>query len=565
MAPIKTPIVGGMGPQIRSQVLRDFRGGLNFSADGPQFAANEVIDCHDVDLQGNGGFKRRYSFRPLGSTGLGTSAVPKFLYHIPSTGTTGVTLVGGQAGSPAHDKLAVYSVSLTEGIAPTTTLTFTTDSTVGTTWSAAMMARVSAPGTSYVWIHRDYIAPMQRYDTTSGLTTELADSHGAYNDTFTSDGVGSTYNGVPTGNHCPRASIVCAHLDYLFHADTYETATRHPARVRFSHPGEPGDYRTDDFFDVGEGQDSDAITAMVSAYGALFIFKRRSVWMLEGYSADTFSLKRIAYGVGAANKNAACTSQQGIMFWDQMRGVHAISYMHTAGGRMWTVEPQWKNLHVAIENGRFTNEENVCLIWSGTRLYVVGLNDSGADLPNKTYVMDTEVGPGYWQYDVGFDLGRDYVDQFGLHHLMGTSPYRGQTGATQYKDRVNIHAFAPATLPDKYGSASVDYNGSLTHAWIDGGDSSLKKRYRRFSVVFDNMESTHTIAGVAYKNWDPVTQQRTYTIAGNASSFVAGTDINKRSGTVGTAYAVAIKLTGPNDRDWRIGQITHRFIPQRIT
>lgn len=551
MSIIKAPPLQGRPPPVRSQILRDFTGGLNLRDVGTTMARNELVQCSDVDILPMGGVRRRASFRPLASNGLSTTLQARMLYQVPASAATGTILSGSRDTIGTSDKLAVFTTAVVEGNAPDVTRTFTTASTLNESWSCATVARVATPNSVQVFIHRDSLAPVQRYMPDTTLSAELTPD--LYNEVFAS----------PAANACVKSSLVCAHLHFLFHADTVETGTRHFSRVRWSHPDEPMDFRVGDFFDMGEGQDGDMITAMVSAYGALFIFKRFSVWMLTGQGPTTFNWTRIAYGIGTANKNAAVASMNGLYFFDEMRGMHVITYARGASGRIWMAQPVWQKLHNAISDGTVSNSTAAVIAWGGQRLYVTGLKNGTADLSNVTYVHDVEAGQGWFQYDVGFALINTFKDAADLYHLMGVGPYKGAAGQTTYRDFIEIQGLN-STLADKLGVTTSNYNGSFTHAWVDGGDQSLKKRFRRFSVVFDNLPAASTIAGIAYKDWDTTISARTFTIVGTAVSFAAGVELNKRSGTIGTCYATAVKLTGPNDQDWRVKQVTHRFIPYRI-
>jgi hypothetical protein len=552
VAIIKTPPLQGSPPPVRSQILRDFTGGLNLRDIGVTMRVNELSQCSDVDLLPAGGVRRRASFRPLASNGLSTTLQSRWLHQVPASGATGLLFSGSRDVAGTADKVAIWSTSpIVEGASPDATRTFTTASTLNESWSSAEFARVAAPNSVQTFVHRDCLAPVQRIMPDTTLSAELTAD--LYNDNLA----------APAANACVKSSLVCTHLQYLFHADTVESATRHFSRVRWSHPGEPMDFRTADFIDVGEGQDNDMITALISAYGNLFIFKRFSVWMLTGVGPTTWSIQKIASGIGTANKNAAVASMNGVFFFDEMRGAHMVTYAKSSSGRVWQAEPVWQKLHNAISDGTVTNSTAAVMCWAGQRLYVTGLKNGSADLSNVTYVHDVECGEGWWQYDVGFALIAGYKDSSDLYHLMGVGPYVGATGQATHRDFVQIQGLN-STLPDKFAATTTNYNGSFTHAWVDGGDQSLKKRFRRFSVVFDDLPAADTIAAIAYKNWDPSVTARSYTIVGTASVFTPGVQTNKRSGTIGTCYATAVKLTGPNNRDWRIEQVTHRFIPQRI-
>lgn len=550
---IPTPPVQGAPPAIRSAVLRDFTGGLNYRDDSLQLAPNEVASAIDVDLSAQGGFQRRKSFRTLASTELDTTTPPRFLFNIAGDNNDGLLFVGGRDGSA--DDLSYFSTfSDNAGIAVERAFTHAT--TLGQTWSGALMKRVEANGDQNLYIHRDYQQPVQAWETDTNLHTEMGDpaaSSGAgWNEDFA----------APVGGFMPFASLLCAHHEYMFHADTNEDSTRHDSRIRWSHPGHPGDYRENDFIDVGEGQDNDRVTAMVSAFGALFIFKQRSVWMLSGYDTDSFSIERIATGVGAGNKNAATSSQYGVAFFDQNLGVHEITYMKGASGRTWIAQCTWQKLNPAITDKRITNTQHACMTWVNSKLYVSGLCIGGATVPNVTYVHDEQVSPAWWAYGVGFTMMCSWAGNNTPEKLVGVGPCFD--GTTTNYDRVAI--FDLTTSPTDSldgGFTELDIAASLQTAWVAAGDPSLKKRFRRFSLVFDNLDISNTITVYAYKDWK-TPNYRSYTIAGDWDGFSPIEQKNVRGGTIGTAYSASLVIQGPSNVEWGVNMITLRYIPQRI-
>lgn len=554
---IPTPPIHGSPPPISSAVLRDFTGGLNYNVDDLQLEANETIDCLDVVLSEEGGFRRRRGFRSLGVTGLSASVTPKYLFHFPAT-DNGDILVGGQTTTP-DDALAVWqSGAVTDAGARSGLLTFTTDSTLAQTWSGALIKAVNDTlGNQALYIHRDYLSLVQKYRNNMTLSAELADSYGAFNEDFA----------APTNNHAPKASICCNHSNYLFHGDTYENSLRRTSRIRWSHPGQPGDYRANDYIDVGEGQDNDTITALVSAQGRLFIFKSKSVWVLDGFSAETFAMTKIAEGIGAVNKNAAQASIDGVVFFDRYLGLHKI----TASNRTWNVVNMWNKLSKAIDRGDITGTANVTVACVGPRIYISGMLWQGAAHPNRTWVNDYRAGEAWWVYSVGFELMTSWTSSAGGRYLLTAGAFTNEGGAsTTYYNYPNMHAYLTGAnqLSDVLGTTVVTYKGHLTTSWANGGDPSRKKRFRRFSMVFLNMAASSPFVVDAYRNWSiDVPPVRTFSVAGTGSPTASdfGQQINVRGGALGTAYSAAVRVTGPNDQNWVLNQITFRFVPRRIT
>lgn len=541
---------------MHSQILSDWSGGLNLSADDFQLARNETADCLDVDPSPLGGIERRSSFRSLGDSGLSTTDAPRFLYHFQSdSDDNGFILMGNTDGT--HDYLTTWATGdITDGHARTQKRQFTTDSTLSNTWSAALVRpRVSVDHEVVLYIHRDRQAKVQTFQTDGLLHSEQTNSYGNYNEDFDN----------PLGGTCPYASLCCTHLDYLFHADTYENSIRRSSRIRWSHPAQPGDYRENDFVDVGDGHDNDVIRGLVSWANALFIFKERSVWVMTGYDVDTFAMTRLADNIGVSNKNCCIQTVNGVFFFDEWLGLQQIVQKGSAFG----IKPMWLSLNTAIDDGRLTLTKFATIGESGGKIYVSGMRWRGATNHNRTFVYDYMNDNGWWAYSVGFRLLRGFTSALGEKHIMGAGPFTNEGGAsTNYANYLCIQGYLSSDVDDRFNaSTEVTYTGHMTTAWVDGGDAGLKKRFRRFSMVFDNMAATSPFTVLSYRNWSNTTPTaRSYTVAGTATPSAAdfGMQISKRGGAIGSGYSAALKITGPNDKAWGLNSVTFRFIPQRV-
>lgn len=560
MPVIPTPQLRGSPPPISSVFLRDFTGGINLSADDIQLPLNQFADALDIDPDVKGGFFRRSSFRSLGNSGLTTDATKnvKFLMQFPDDVTNGWILAGSTDGT--HDRLATWATGdISDAHARTSLLTFTTDANtpLAYRWTGAIIGKANVVGDPQLYIHRDYLTPVQAWTTANTLAAELTASALAnYNENFA----------APVGGCAPSASIVCTHLVYLFHGDTREAGVRHPSRIRWSHPGQPEDYRVDDFLDVAEGTDNDRITAMVSNQGRLFIFKRHSVWLLDGLGHDTFSLSRIANGVGAVNHAAACAYLDGCVFFDEALGMQRIKPQT----RTWQVSPMWDNLARAMDDGRLTDTRQAVVAVAGTKIAVSGMKWKGATAPNRTFVYDENVGTGWWCYSVGFSALAGYAGSAGRHWIMGCGPFTNEGGAsTTYQNFVCIQGILSSSTDDRFDATNaVTYNGYMFCPWVDAGDPARKKRFRRFSLTFDSMATNKSFTVDAYRNWSvDIPAVRTFSVAGlgTATPGIAGQQNNVRGGALGTGYSAAVKITGPNDVAWGINQVTFRFVPKRVT
>lgn len=556
MPEIHTPVVAGGPPPVRSIILRDFSGGLNLRDDPMQLPNNELPVMVDVEPTPAGGLKKRLAFQGSAAFTTNPAYELKGLWFAPNENTDGTILVGARDVTTGNDVLLVYSTTaFALGAAPDKKLAFTTQSDHAQLWSGAFMKRVNnVTADNNFFIHRGGGTVSQAYlPATQSLSSEQTDAYGHYNDNFANPGSGTNV----------VSRIICTHLEYLFHAGCFENGARHPARIRWSHPGEPGDYRTNDFIDVGEGNDNDSIRALVSAYGALFIFKERSVWMLTGFDSNTFALNQIAWGVGCQNMNGAAMGPFGLVFFDNYHGMQEISYRRGPSGRIWMAMPMWDKLRDALTDGRITfgpTGPQVC--WVGPRLYVTNLFMGGRA---RTFVYDATIGTGWWTIGVGGSLCAAFNPEAQVPKLMLGDPY--DNSGVQQKMHIAMQNVLPSERVDRMdGSTASAFSGSFQTAWLTGGDASLKKRFRRFAVVFKNQPVDRPFVIQGFKNWQTATGGRTYNVLGTLLSGAADstTDINVRSGTLGSGYAASLIVTGIADRLWDIQQITVRFVPMRI-
>lgn len=564
MTKITAPVPPGGPPPLRTVIIRDWSGGLNLGADDFQLPLNSTPDALDVDPSPLGGVERRASFRSLAASGLDTATKPKLLTYFQSNANAnGIIVMGGQ-DSLGHDNISVWSgTDISDGHAKTAIHQFTADSTLGRTWSAASMKPVNGNENSIrLYIHRDYLSVVQPMQNDGTLATALGDAYGNYNEDLT----------APAGGFMPKAVVMCAHLAYMFHATTYENSVIHHSRIRWSHPGQPEDYRANDYIDVGAGVSNDAIRALVSWGEALFIFKEHSVWVLTGYDANTFALTRLADNIGAANKNCAVAGANAVYFFDEFLGVHEIVRARTAqAGYM--IQPLWNDLNAAIDDGRLdasttSSAYGPCMDMAGSRLYISGVKWRSATSPNRTYVYDTAMRNGWWPYSVGFWLVCGFIDANGEKRIMGAAPFTNEGGAsTTYLNFVCIQDYLSTDVDDRFNATNeVTYTGHIVTGWVDGGDAGMKKRFRRFNLVFDDMNASWTVLG--YRNWSNTTPTpRTFTVAGSGDAAAAdyGRQISKRGGALGSGFSAALKITGPATKAWALNSVTFRYVPRRIT
>jgi hypothetical protein len=224
--------------------LRDFTGGLNLVADTFRLAENESPDLLNVDIDRRGGFQVRRGVEPFSNTAL--SGAPNAIWSYNDSGTVH-TMV--QVGAIVYSNLpSVWTA-------------------VGSNLGSASqdVSPVTFNNINY-WTRGD--AAVVKWDGATAST------------------VGDAFNNttVATSNNIPRADHMAVHSGYMWVAGTWEGGTHYPNRVRwswantFDNSGENWDI--DDYIDIDDGKDSDAITAIVPFADQLVVFKRDSIYAI---------------------------------------------------------------------------------------------------------------------------------------------------------------------------------------------------------------------------------------------------------------------------------------------
>lgn len=113
-----------------------------------------------------------------------------------------------------------------------------------------------------------------------------------------------------TDPNCPNATISSYFNNILFLAGD----PTHPSRVSFSDlTGGITTFVATDFFDLDKNN-GHYITALVPAFGNLYIFEDNSIWMLTGSSRDTFALQKMVDNVGTLSNHAPSIINNNIFF-----------------------------------------------------------------------------------------------------------------------------------------------------------------------------------------------------------------------------------------------------------
>lgn len=514
----------------------DFTGGLNLRDDAYQLPEHDSPDLLNVRILPQGGFERRKTVQRINSTAM--SAVAKNVWSFVGNGVKQIVVQLGNdaAYSTGGNFTAINPDALTtSGI-----------------MRATSMARASVASSQRLYVQRNAEQVAWKWD--GSTATVLADAHGAYNDDYES----------PAGGKMPKAKYLVPHLGFLFHANTVESGSSFPNRVRYSHPGEPEDYRTDDWFDVGL-DDDDAITGLASVGEVLFVFKQRSVWIVTGFDADTFQDQRLVAGTGAVSQEAIAVNRRGVAWFDRLEGV----FLAQSDGK---TSHLWPKLRRALEDNDIpaAYADLSTLAWLGDRLFV-SVPWSTATQNAYTFVWDPMVGKeGAW-----------YVYDYGVGPMVDWQPSAAERKfvAVNLDDEYIVELEA-GTADDNFAGTDAAFESYFQTSWYAVGAPALRKRWRRPSFVVDNDLDTTIIVQV-YTDYTKLSAKRQFLIntsAADSGGLVWGTGlwgepwgdapmgeqaINRGSG-LGRAYVVSLKFTGPQDQHWSVNALDLRYIPQKV-
>lgn len=529
--------------------LRDFTGGLNLTTDAFKLAENESPDAQNVDFDRRGGFTLRRGVTPYSNTAL--SAAPNAVWLYNSSGTV-YTMV--QIGA-----IVYYGT--------------------GTTWTALgsnlgsstqTVEAVTFNNNSY-WVRGN--ANVVR---SAGLTpTELNSSVAfAFNDT-----------GTPTSGNVPRAEHIAVHSGFLWVANTWESGTNYPNRIRwswantFDNSGE--NWRVNDYIDIDEGKDSDKITAIVPHGDQLIVFKRNSVYVVYGYSKDSFSVVNVSNTVGAVSNAATVNTPAGLFFFDYKNGINVYDRA--------SVKPMFTQIFPALRDGDIPagSIDNVQIGWINNRLWVsVPWTDVSTPPRGMTFVLDPflKSGGSWTKYTLQlgpYATGGRIDDS--LAYIYGTNRIFKLDVIDQYYDNLGT------------GSTNVTIDAYYRTRFIDLGEPALKKHWRRTDILMQVAQG-YTLPVVSYSNYDPTIPIKNFSFSSvaSASSATKGIwdnaasdwdlaswsksgvyDYMDRGSPLGVARSVSLKIggkvltnpaTGSTQAStfWGVDALIFKYVPRRI-
>lgn len=381
---------------------------------------------------------------------------------------------------------------------------------------------------------------------------------------------------LPTTGDMPIARCVAVFANHAFVANTYESSSRVPNLLRWSHPGFPESWREEDQQPIESGIDGDEIMALTVFGDQLLIFKRNSLHVLMGYSWDTFQIDNVAAGAGACGSNATVATPFGVFFWSHPEGPCVFD-----GKGVQSIADKLRPL---IDDQELDGLalDRVVAGFIGNRVWFTVPTTGGL---YRTFIFDPTVGKGgsWTEYDLhGAAFVEWAPDSAANAHLIAPRTIGNLDGGVVLDQSTLNQPYDQTTI----GGDLLPIDSHYTTPWFDGGQPAIKKRWRRPMVVY-RVIGTGSIAIEVYHNYDSGDAKRHQnTVISQASGaaefddadslwdgedpddmWAAGGSYNHivRESSLGTAHAVQLRFEGPVEPVvWGIDSITIPFIPRRI-
>jgi hypothetical protein len=439
------------------EYVQEFNGGLNLTDQTQKVEANQSPDCLNVDFGLRGGVALRGGFRAQDQNLAMVGARIIGSYY---TTSEGVLLQAADGGMWDWD-----------GAALTDTTETVTDN------SAERVRSVSVDNVIYMANGRSAgNLIMQKWDgTTLSTLTNVIDQTDYLN---------------PAGTDMPLARHIATHNNFMFVADTVESATRYPNRIRFSHLGFPESWAPDDFFPVGGSNDDDPITGLLPFGDMLLIFKSYSVWGLYGYDRDSWVLERINDASGTCTCGAMAANS-GVAYWFSTDGM-LMAFNGSGIAVLSQPLEYWSQI------GKIKHGGSHRLMWHDNRLWLSLEAGTGESVARWLFLWNPAVS-AFTRYDV------QVSDLFAWKRFQ-----QDQDALFLFKDDFNLYRYDAAWTTDQ-GVRAEDFllddmgdyllddvgeplwvdgadaprpiSGYYRTAWITAGETATRKRWKRPRVT----------------------------------------------------------------------------------
>lgn len=437
----------------------NWTGGLNLSSDPASIGADDSPNLINFDISQEGGLRPRLVSAPWA---VNPAVKPRALVPFETPAISDCLVADGKG--------AVWSHAAAANIA------------TGTRPAGDKPVRhVVANDKAY--LQNGTILPW-RWDGSTG--TNLADAAPSnWNDNLA----------APAGGRGVTAFVTTYHQGSIWVGNTTENSTAYRNRIRWSHPGNVEDWRTNDYIDV-ETTDSDHITAMIPLGRLLIVFKQHSMYAVGG-SFNSFTVTPISRAVGAISAEAVALSDQGIYFWHQGEGIYFFD-----GSQLHHV---FHKLAPAITDGRIvdTDSNELAVAWLNRKLFV-GVPWAATPTVGRAFVYTPYIGHGAW---TSYEYAR-------AHTCYGC--WRKFDGSVEYLAASrHTNGVLDIELPGVADGGGTSMRAVADTPWITLGAPGVVKRWKHVEAIV-RADQDYTLYFDLRRDWDPaVARQFTVDVTGD--------------------------------------------------
>jgi hypothetical protein len=446
-------------PGLRVKFFDNFTGGLNNNQQRQNLLPTETPDCLDVVFNARGGFSSRRGYRTTTTqSALNTGA------YIGGQFSAGTEVLWGinNAGALWTWTGSVYTNQTTASPADSTRIVR------GETWDDRLYFSN--------WLNTGVL--LMRFWDGAAFTT-LGNTA---NDNYT----------APTQANAPLSRLIASHSGHMWWADTVEAGTRFRSRLRFSHPLQPRDFATNDYFDIEPDDQTNQITALVPFKDVLLVFKQRGVFAVYGTDRSNFVVERVSTTAGAYQQEAVAVNSGVAYWWSTDGNVYAYN------GR--GVLPIGERIVNVVYDGTVIPGGNHQVIWGENRLWVSLAKAAGGRL---LYMYDPAVGQnGAWTR-----FSYTPTSMFWWRTNTGSSAiYFLLSGVGRMYDLGSA-----VQEQDEDGGVNTPVAAYYKTAWFTAEDTALRKKWRRPTVTVACNDDAQLNVDVFY-NFDESTASRLLTL-----------------------------------------------------
>lgn len=383
---------------------------------------------------------------------------------------------------------------------------------------------------------------------------------------------------APAANQMPVHKFSAAFQGSVWIAAPMES-TYQTNRVRWSHPNQPGDWRSFDFIDIDIGLDGDEITGLMPLEDRLLVFKKKSIYAITGTSPDTFQVFPVSRTLGAVGQNAIVKTDLGVYFYDINLGV----FLYDGKSIRW----QFERMYPLISEGNVgTNygATDYTLGWSGRRLWLsVPWKARRTDVSTtpRVFVMDpTLTKEGSWTaYALNVGVMYFLDAQSFSNKLLGAIPRA--TGSTADSTWGRTWVLEDATQVDQpydiTPTGNVHIASHYVTPWFDAGQPVLKKKWARPEFVARSLNSDAIIKVETRFDWDSQVTRRSFNLTTSVDQNTmlwgdpwgeawGGSDENSprsehhKGPSLGQSRAIQMKVNGPaENKHWGLNALTFKY------